>query len=70
MNWTKLGYSAGAAVLSGVIFFLVLGFVPRALLVASVAAGGLVGWVVWTRVAMWEIQRAADAAKSLGSKLP
>lgn len=66
-DWKKMGWAAGL----GLVSFFVLRFLLPAVLsqwgVALIGAG-LVGWLIYTRVAMWEIERALKEVKDLAAK--
>ncbi len=62
-DWKKLAWAAGLGVAS----FFVVGYLLPAVLslkVIALGAAGAVAYVVYTRVAMWEIERALRIAKS------
>jgi len=67
MDWKKLGYAAVAAALSFAVLWALGGLLS--LLVLRAVAAFAVGWLVYVKVAGWEIQRALDEAKRLGGKL-
>lgn len=66
-DWKKIAWAAGLGVAS----FFLLGFViPAVLSVKLIAIAGAVavGYLVYTKVAMWEIERALKAAKDLAAQ--
>ena len=67
-NWKKVAWAAGLGVAA---FLVVWKLLPLVLSQKIVAAGAGVGvaWVVYTRVAMWEIERAIKVAQDVSSKV-
>ena len=63
-DWKKMAWAAGA----GVVTFLLLAFVVHPILSlwwVYVIGAIAVGYLVYTRVAMWEIQKLIDGAKDV-----
>ena len=64
LDLKKLLWSVGAAVVS----YVLLAFVVKPILSLNViylAGAVAVGYIVYTKVAMWEIQKVVDGAKDL-----
>lgn len=62
-DWKKLAWAAGCGVAS----FFLLGYIVPAVLsvkVVSIAGACVVAYLIYTKVAMWEIEKLVAAAKA------